>query len=69
MRVIASVNDGFARELVTPHMRGLSGLITANSDDVMTYIAADEALNRRWWSGLWPLHAGAALGRRLLVRC
>ena len=42
MRVIASVNDGFARELkLPPHIRSL-GLITADSDDV-TYIAADEA--------------------------
>ncbi|HDU1839014.1 TPA: microcompartment protein EutL, partial [Klebsiella pneumoniae] len=42
MRVIASVNDGFARELKLPsHIRSL-GLITADSDDV-TYIAADEA--------------------------
>ncbi|MGP4877991.1 ethanolamine utilization microcompartment protein EutL, partial [Klebsiella pneumoniae] len=39
MRVIASVNDGFARELKLPsHIRSL-GLITADSDDV-TYIAA-----------------------------
>lgn len=42
MRVIASVNDGFARELkLPPHIRSL-GLITADSDDV-AYIAADEA--------------------------
>ncbi|MDI5754565.1 hypothetical protein MJL79_31695, partial [Salmonella enterica subsp. enterica serovar Montevideo] len=33
MRVIASVNDGFARELkLPPHIRSL-GLITADSDD------------------------------------
>ncbi|HBQ1378562.1 TPA: ethanolamine utilization microcompartment protein EutL [Klebsiella pneumoniae] len=43
MRVIASVNDGFARELKLPsHIRSL-GLITADSDDV-TYIAAGEVL-------------------------
>ncbi len=71
MRVIASVNDGFARELkLPPHIRSL-GLITADSDDV-TYIAADEAIgSRRWWgSGLWPLLPGRLTGRRLpLVRC
>ncbi|MDI5349611.1 hypothetical protein MJL48_34860, partial [Salmonella enterica subsp. enterica serovar Kentucky] len=39
MRVIASVNDGFARELkLPPHIRSL-GLITADSDDV-TYIGS-----------------------------
>lgn len=42
MRVIASVNADFARELkLPPHIRSL-GLISADSDDV-TYIAADEA--------------------------
>ena len=42
MRVIASVNAEFARELkLPPHIRSL-GLISADSDDV-TYIAADEA--------------------------
>lgn len=42
MRVIASVNADFARELKLPlHIRSL-GLISADSDDV-TYIAADEA--------------------------
>lgn len=55
MRVIASVNDGFARELkLPPHIRSL-GLITADSDDV-TYIAADEATKTGdGGSGLWPL--------------
>ena len=39
MRVIASVNAEFARELkLPPHIRSL-GLISADSDDV-TYIAA-----------------------------
>ncbi len=53
MRVIASVNDGFARELKLPsHIRSL-GLITADSDDV-TYIAADEAETGDGGSGLWP---------------
>ncbi len=55
MRVIASVNDGFARELkLPPHIRSL-GLITADSDDV-TYIAADEATKQAMVEVvLWPL--------------
>ena len=52
MRVIASVNAEFARELkLPPHIRSL-GLISADSDDV-TYIAADQAGDGR--SGVWPL--------------
>ena len=47
MRVIASVNAEFARELkLPPHIRSL-GLISADSDDV-TYIADGR-------SGIWSL--------------
>lgn len=47
MRVIASVNAEFARELkLPPHIRSL-GLISADSDDV-TYIAG-----RIWWHRRW----------------
>lgn len=55
MRVIASVNAEFARELkLPPHIRSL-GLISADSDDV-TYIAADEATKQAMVrSGVWPL--------------
>ena len=63
MRVIASVNDGFARELKLPsHIRSL-GLITADSDDV-TYIAADEATKQAMVEVVYgrSLYAGAAHG-------
>lgn len=63
MRVIASVNDGFARELkLPPHIRSL-GLITADSDDV-TYIAADEATKQAMVEVVYgrSLYAGAAHG-------
>ncbi len=63
MRVIASVNDGFARELKLPsHIRSL-GLITADSDDV-TYIAADEATKQAMVEMVYgrSLYAGAAHG-------
>lgn len=54
MRVIASVNAEFARELkLPPHIRSL-GLISADSDDV-TYIAADEATKHDGRSGIWSL--------------
>ncbi len=55
MRVIASVNAEFARELkLPPHIRSL-GLISADSDDV-TYIAADEATKQAMvGSGIWSL--------------
>lgn len=55
MRVIASVNAEFARELkLPPHIRSL-GLISADSDDV-TYIAADEATKPGdGGSGIWSL--------------
>ena len=61
MRVIASVNDGFARELkLPPHIRSL-GLITADSDDV-AYIAADEATKQAMVEVVYgrSLYAGAA---------
>lgn len=46
MRVIASVNAEFARELkLPPHIRSL-GLISADSDDV-TYIAAAARQSKR----------------------
>ena len=58
MRVIANVNEGFARELKLPaHIRSL-GLITADSDDV-TYIAADEATKARCAKFFWPVLAFA----------
>lgn len=63
MRVIASVNDGFARELKLPsHIRSL-GLITADSDDV-AYIAADEATKQAMVEVVYgrSLYAGAAHG-------
>ena len=55
MRVIASVNAEFARELkLPPHIRSL-GLISADSDDV-TYIAADEATKQAMVEVVyWPL--------------
>lgn len=61
MRVIASVNDCFARELkLPPHIRSL-GLITADSDDV-AYIAADEATKQAMVEVVYgrSLYAGAA---------
>ncbi|MTH45920.1 ethanolamine utilization microcompartment protein EutL [Intestinirhabdus alba] len=63
MRVIASVNDGFARELkLPPHIRSL-GLITVDSDDV-AYIAADEATKQAMVEVVFgrSLYAGAAHG-------
>ena len=58
MRVIASVNAEFARELkLPPHIRSL-GLISADSDDV-TYIAADEATKQAM---VEVVYAGAAHG-------
>lgn len=71
MRVIASVNDGFARELkLPPHIRSL-GLITADSDDG-PILPLMKRQNRRWWK--WSMAApsmpGRLTGRRLpLVRC
>ncbi len=75
MRVIASVNAEFARELkLPPHIRSL-GLISADSDDVtyiaagegeMTspYIAADEATKQAMVEVVYgrSLYAGAAHG-------
>lgn len=61
MRVIASVNADFARELkLPPHIRSL-GLISADSDDV-TYIAADEATKQAMVEVVYgrSLYAGAA---------
>lgn len=61
MRVIASVNAEFARELkLPPHIRSL-GLISADSDDV-TYIAADEATKQAMVEVVYgrSLYAGAA---------
>ncbi|WP_058913297.1 ethanolamine utilization microcompartment protein EutL [Entomohabitans teleogrylli] len=61
MRVIASVSEGFARELkLAKHIRSL-GLITADSDDV-TYIAADEATKQALVEVVYgrSLYAGAA---------
>lgn len=69
MRVIASVNDGFARELkLPPHIRSL-GLITADFDDV-TYIAADEATKQAMVEVVYgrSLYAGAAHGLRRLTQ-
>lgn len=66
MRVIASVNDGFARELkLPPHIRSL-GLITADSDDV-TYIAADEATKQAMVEVVYGRSSmpGRLTGRRL----
>ena len=63
MRVIASVNAEFARELkLPPHIRSL-GLISADSDDV-TYIAADEATKQAMVEVVYgrSLYAGAAHG-------
>ena len=63
MRVIASVNADFARELkLPPHIRSL-GLISADSDDV-TYIAADEATKQAMVEVVYgrSLYAGAAHG-------
>ncbi|HAH9803506.1 TPA: ethanolamine utilization microcompartment protein EutL [Escherichia coli] len=65
MRVIASVNADFARELkLPPHIRSL-GLISADSDDV-TYIAADEATKQAMVEVVLvygrSLYAGAAHG-------
>ena len=55
MRVIASVNAEFARELkLPPHIRSL-GLISADSDDV-TYIAADEATKQAMVEAVERLH-------------
>ncbi len=72
MRVIASVNADFARELkLPPHIRSL-GLISADSDDV-TYIAADEATKRGdGGSGVWYARYMRALHtarHRLPVKC
>ncbi len=71
MRVIASVNAEFARELkLPPHIRSL-GLISADSDDV-TYIAADEATKRRWWKWYMVARCMRALHtarHRLPVKC
>ena len=63
MRVIASVNAEFARELkLPPHIRSL-GLISADSDDG-TYIAADEATKQAMVEVVYgrSLYAGAAHG-------
>ncbi len=63
MRVIASVNADFARELkLPPHIRSL-GLTSADSDDV-TYIAADEATKQAMVEVVYgrSLYAGAAHG-------
>ncbi len=63
MRVIASVNAEFARDLnLPPHIRSL-GLISADSDDV-TYIAADEATKQAMVEVVYgrSLYAGAAHG-------
>lgn len=66
MRVIASVNAEFARELkLPPHIRSL-GLISADSDDV-TYIAADEATKQAMVDRcMRALHTAR---HRLPVRC
>ncbi len=65
MRVIASVNDGFARELKLPsHIRSL-GLITADSDDV-TYIAPTKRQSRRWWR--WSMAAPSTPARPMVRR-
>ena len=63
MRVIASVNADFARELkLPPHIRSL-GLISADSD-VVTFIAADEATKQAMVEVVYgrSLYAGAAHG-------
>ena len=63
MRVIASVNDGFARELkLPPHIRSL-GLITADSDDV-AYIAADEATKQAMAARCMPVRRTVPLQHR-----
>ncbi len=69
MRVIASVNAEFERELKLPqHIRSL-GLISADSDDV-TYLAADEATKQAMVEVVYgrSLYAGAAhdLAKRIL---
>lgn len=71
MRVIASVNAEFARELkLPPHIRSL-GLISADSDDV-TYIAADEATKQamvKWYMVARCMRALHTARHRLPVRC
>ena len=71
MRVIASVNAEFARELkLPPHIRSL-GLISADSDDV-TYIALMKRPSRRWWKWCMAARYMRALHtarHRLPVKC
>lgn len=71
MRVIASVNADFARELkLPPHIRSL-GLISADSDDV-TYIAADEATKQAMVEVVYTARYMRALHtarHRLPVKC
>ena len=71
MRVIASVNADFARELkLPPHIRSL-GLISADSDDV-TYIAADEATKQamvEWCMAARYMRALHTARHRLPVKC
>ena len=70
MRVIASVNAEFARELkLPPHIRSL-GLISADSDDV-TYIAADEATKQasKWYMVARCMRVLHTARHRLPVRC
>lgn len=71
MRVIASVNAEFARELkLPPHIRSL-GLISADSDDV-TYIAADEATKQAMVEVVYAARCMRALHtdrHRLPVKC
>lgn len=71
MRVIASVNAEFARELkLPPHIRSL-GLISADSDDV-TYIAADEATKQamvKWCMAARCMRELHTDRHRLPVKC
>lgn len=71
MRVIASVNAEFARELkLPPHIRSL-GLISADSDDV-TSLPLMKRPSERWWKWYMVARCMRALHatrHRLPVKC